>query len=881
MSEQYGGTAYTMVDVYNAVTGNFVGTTWTGNTTTNYTLNFTTSTGIAPLAIYVAVDREGSGWGSYLESNVVYAAPNAPTNFVATRNSDSKNTLTWTNNSTAARLWQNIYLQRSVDGGTYADLKTLAGTVTSYADTTTQANHNYKYRIKAQNNYKSTDWIVSSVLYNTPSAPGTPTASRVSAGNVQVTFANPGLTETSLEWQRSTDGSTWGASTAITGTDVKSFTDSPGSGTFYYRVRNLRGSLASAWSATSNGVVSMVAPAAPTLTAPASGAVVNASLTPTRLAWTHNPIDGSAQTAAQVRLSTDGGTTWTETIQVTGDAQSIDHDTDWDINATVTWQARTKGAHADYGPWSALRTFRVYQVPQVAITAPESPVADVPITVAWDYSDESGTQIQVEVSILNEAGVALFARVIQGDATETIVSVDDILLGNNATYTVQVIVTSSSTLTATSNMSFDVAYEEPEPPGAEITVDDTLGTVTLLVNEGTPEVLPYLSVDGAGWNTGIEITPTLTIRMVARIVPDSAIGILFGGMGSSYGTLSDPLYISKTQYRHGQPGSTSLALPENEILNIEYADDGTLHINDVTYTPTGTFSGMTPYSSVGLADGWLNAPGMASQFTGNPFTGDIASFSISEGDTLLADYIPVQEGDTTYGDPAPEDCFWDSVSGEYKVKAKGEATWHPGESDVPDTASLGVFRQRPDGTLLSLGTGLSTSAEVVDPYPPLDQELTYIIAAYTDNGLASQSVYHARVDSKGAVFINFGDGLGEVAKVVLDRKIDWGKKHDVALLPTAGDNPAPLAFYGRSEELTGSISGTIYRDEVGWPTNDDPSAYDNLKAASDWLGPVVLRRPAGSVMPANVELSFSDGLSKSVMTASLSFQRVRGHGLVI
>ena len=55
---------------------------------------------------------------------------------------------------------------------------------------------------------------------------------------------NPALTATAAEVQRSSDAATWATIRTITSANVTSFDDTPGGGTFYYRVRNTRGSLA-------------------------------------------------------------------------------------------------------------------------------------------------------------------------------------------------------------------------------------------------------------------------------------------------------------------------------------------------------------------------------------------------------------------------------------------------------------------------------------------------------------------------------------------------------------------------------------------------------------------------------------------------------------
>jgi hypothetical protein len=426
------------------------------------------------------------GWSEPATASAKTAtAPPAPTSVTNTRESDNRNTIAWKDNPSALGVYGNINLQRQVDGGTWSDVTTLNGAATSYVDTTTQPNHSYAYRVRATNIAGASAWATSSATYNTPAAPGTPTAARTSATGVTVTFDNPALSETGIEWQRSTDGTTWGASTAVTGTDITSFNDSPGGGTFYYRVRNVRGALVSAWSATSNAVITIAPPAAPTLVAP--GAIVKKSDATVVFEWLHNPIDGSAQTSAELRYSTDG-TTWT-TKAISGDAQTYTLANSFAVNASVTWQARTKGAHADFSPWSTAGAFSVLQVPQVAITSPASPLTDVPITVAWVYSDQSGYQVSARVSVL-QAGKAVYSRDVKGSAISTQITSDEFLPVNKTTYSIQVLVTSSSSLTGVGTAEIAVNYTAPAVPNAAYSIDEDTSTLSLYVTAGVDSSAP-------------------------------------------------------------------------------------------------------------------------------------------------------------------------------------------------------------------------------------------------------------------------------------------------------------------------------------------------------------------------------------------------------
>ena len=415
-------------------------------------------------------------------------APNAPTGAWSSRASDYRNDVGWANHADATHPYSSVRLERSVDGGGWSEIAALSGSATSYADASCAPNHYYAYRVRAYNAKGYSGYSTTGYTYNTPAAPSSVTASRKAETTVALTIANPAVTATSLELQRSTNAANWSTVQTPGGT-VRSLDDSPGGGTFYYRARNLRGSLVSAWSPTSNAVVTIVAPAAPTLLEPASGIVVSKELQSVRFAWRHNPIDGSGQSAAQVQTSADGGSAWT-THQMTGAEQSLSVANSWPVNSDVLWRVRTKGAHADYGAWSASRPLAVRQVPSVYVTEPASDgtvLTDVPVRVAWSYSDPSGTQQQATVTVSDASGAVLFTRTVQGDAAEISIGTADILLPNSATYAIAVSAVSTSSLSASASRTFATDYAEPAVPEIEIEVDPVLGAVAVSCYEGRTE----------------------------------------------------------------------------------------------------------------------------------------------------------------------------------------------------------------------------------------------------------------------------------------------------------------------------------------------------------------------------------------------------------
>lgn len=405
---------------------------------------------------------------------ITYSAPNAPTGFSSTRSSDTKNVLKWTKpTTTTTKPVTAILIERKVDGGSWSQIASVSGTSTSYNDTATSANHSYQYRIRSSNSAGKSAYVTSGTTYNTPSAPTKVTAARTSGNGVKLTITNAAKTATALEIQRSTDGATWEVASTVTGSNVTAASDNPGGGTFYYRARNTRGSLASAWSPASNAVVTICAPNAPTLSAPASGVVVSKEQEAVTFEWAHNPIDGSAQTAAKLRYSTDKGQTYTE-VAIDGIADSYALENTFGVNSEVTWGVCTKGAHDDYGPWSGSRVFYVYQAPSVAFAEPADGfvVENTPIHVALQYEDASGTLADAVLTVSDDGGV-VYTRNMKTD-TECDILASEWTPENGKIYTLAVQVRSSSSLTASAIREVSVEFVLPQP--AEIIIENDLET---------------------------------------------------------------------------------------------------------------------------------------------------------------------------------------------------------------------------------------------------------------------------------------------------------------------------------------------------------------------------------------------------------------------
>jgi hypothetical protein len=417
--------------------------------------------------------------------------PSAPTIGTNTRNSDNQNTIRWTRNATTFGIYSSLVIERSIDGGGFSDLVSVAGTSTSHADTTTLENHFYAYRVRAVNSAGFATSGSSTTTYNTPAVPTNLSASRIDAATVSVAFTNNALTETGVGIQRSANNTSWSTLASVEGFGLSAVIDAPPGGTWYYRLRTTRGTLYSSWSEPSKAVITITPPSAPTLVLPISGATINRAGSAVRFQWTHNPLDGSAQSAYQLRHSTNGGSSWTTVSGTTATYRDLAAAT-WAVNATVTWQVATKGADATYGPWSASRTFTVHQVPQASVILPaanNAVITTLPITLTWSYSDQSGTQQSATLSLMQDTR-EVWRHTLTGTDSSYTLGAGEFLPENNTAYTLQLTVVSTSTLSAVTSRTFSTAYAEPAPPVVMLEIDGRAGIVKAVLTAVSQSGVP-------------------------------------------------------------------------------------------------------------------------------------------------------------------------------------------------------------------------------------------------------------------------------------------------------------------------------------------------------------------------------------------------------
>lgn len=321
-------------------------------------------------------------------------------------------------------------------------------------------------------------WVGAKVL-RPPSAPTNLTGVRNASASIDLTWTHNSTNISSTQVERAKKGESWAQIMDSSGA-ITSYTDSPGIGSFKYRVRCWNEDGFSGYSNETNYIATLCAPAAPTLSMPASGATIDANSKTAKLIWVHNSIDTSAQTEAQVSWSTDN-----KTFTTTSVTTNTHYELPITGNETVYWKVRTKGAHADYSPWSGVSLFHVRTAP-VSVLQIENPIRYIPIPVSWTYDDAMGTQVSAKLQIENESGKTVFTATL-GSAQSYTIPASEFTPTHGGKYTIILTVTSTTSLSYTTQAVLTVDYVPPAKPSVALATDPSTAVVIATVFEGTNE----------------------------------------------------------------------------------------------------------------------------------------------------------------------------------------------------------------------------------------------------------------------------------------------------------------------------------------------------------------------------------------------------------
>lgn len=563
-----------------------------GFTKTYYTLDGWATSATGGIAYALGASYTGNSALS-LYAHWKVNAPGTPSSVTATRNTDGNASVSWTRATGADVTYSRVYVERSTDGNAWVELGYVAGTATSYADSTIEPNHEYKYRVRAWNETGFSGYGESSAIYTTPAAPANVTGERSGTGtSIVLTVGNDNTrTATGFEIQsRAADSTTWASVTpsSSTGTPVQTITLSNMGGSFYFRVRNTRGALVSAWTE-SDLVVTITPPNQPTLVSPSSGAVVSASGTTQSVTfeWQHNPVDGSSQTAAELRYRKSTVSSWTTTTTTTAQQKAVTLDEGY----SYVWQVRTKGADANFGDWSNTQSFNLYNPPTLTITSPSGTIIGMPIEYELSYLDKYGVFSSGTISVkLN--GTVLYSESLPQTSTTPntashivgTITTNEFLPSSGNTYTFEFTARSSDTLTATKTASVAVNMGEPNHGTIVIEDDPLTGYASLTI--GWDEETGSVSAEYA---TVYRVTENGRLLLGDNM--EQGAGIL-----DKYAPLNTPYYYEIVTHA----ASTAIAVDDypNEIKTLRwFAYWGNGNVAYGKWNPQGSYTITRPEKS--------------------------------------------------------------------------------------------------------------------------------------------------------------------------------------------------------------------------------------------------------------------------------------------
>lgn len=501
-------------------------------------------------------------------TKLAYQVPNPPSGCSASRASDSKADVSWSNGSTTAlKPRSNVLVEREADGGAWKRIASLSSSAMSYADNGISAGHRYRYRVRSKGAGGTSGCSTSGYVYTTPAAPSSVVAEKTASG-ILISASSAYAEGYGVE-QTVDGGATW--QTVAQGVQMPYMAPMV-PGTVQFRVRAERGSLASPW-ALSVVLVTIAPPLAPSVWGIPNPAERGREVT---ARWNPNHPDGSAQAAAQVEIASDG----TRTVDLASETSLsfVPEDAgEWSV------RVRTKGLHEDWGAWSDPLAFGVYDAPSVTIAEPPDDsfeLSGYPLSIAWEVEDATGVSMQ-SVAVRGESGTLYSAS---GVASPISLSQADVSLDNGGSYTVSVLAYNGVGMKSSAERGFTVAWEPPEPPEISVAEGDGASvSVSVAYGGGIPtEAVDVFRVTPDGrWAVaeGVADGDTVTdpLPPIGASVEYEAVARAASGASSSSSSASIMLKTGAWSLSFGKGAQEQVSLVYNPKSGFSIGHGGELY----------------------------------------------------------------------------------------------------------------------------------------------------------------------------------------------------------------------------------------------------------------------------------------------------------------
>ncbi|HEX8525314.1 MAG TPA: fibronectin type III domain-containing protein [Tepidisphaeraceae bacterium] len=385
-------------------------------------------------------------------------APAAPSGLAALALTSSQVSLSWVDNADNE---SNFIVERSLNGGAFVQIATLAANTFTYTDNGLTGSSNYAYRVLATNgggnsDYSNTATVTTPIALLAPVSPNQLVATAQGSSSIALTWADNSSNETNFRIDRSTSGGMY-QPIAYLNADTTSYVDSRlAAGTNYsYRVRAYNAVGSSVWSNLASATTLGVAPVAPSNLSATAG-----SATQVTLAWNDNSTN---ETGFKVERAT--GTGAFVQIAVTAAGATGYVDATAAEGTTYSYRVRATNAIGD----SAYTTTATATTP-VAPRAPVSPTnlsatadSSSQVTLAWTDASDNETGFK----IYRAATGGIFVQI--GTVGAGVSSYVDTSVSANASYSYRMRATNSigdSAYTDVVTVTTPLAPQAPVAPTA-------------------------------------------------------------------------------------------------------------------------------------------------------------------------------------------------------------------------------------------------------------------------------------------------------------------------------------------------------------------------------------------------------------------------------
>lgn len=425
--------------------------------TTTYTDGGLTADTLYEYRVYAHNGGGNSGFSNQASARTHPNPPTAPSNFVATAQSQSSIRLTWQDNSTNETSFR---LSRSTDGSTFTTLVVVGANVTNYTDQGLSTNTQYFYRLVATN-LGGDSTAVDANAFTHPNPPTAPTglqAQALSQTSIRLTWTDAASTETGFRIERRTASSQF-AAVGTAAQNATMFVDTNGlvADTAYtYRIAAVNDGGNSTFSNDATATTLPNPPVAPsnlTVSVPAGGVSASAvGSTQLTLNW----VD---QSDNETGFKIERRTAITGFAQVGMVGANVTTFTDQNLSPQTLYFYQVKATNAG-GDSAASNEASGTTLPNPPSVAPNNltatAISSTQIRLNWTEAipDETGFKIERGTTSANLVAVGTAGQ----NATEFL----DSGLTPNTTYFYQVRATNSGGDSAASNVAN--ATTRPNPP---------------------------------------------------------------------------------------------------------------------------------------------------------------------------------------------------------------------------------------------------------------------------------------------------------------------------------------------------------------------------------------------------------------------------------